>query len=350
MRDYTNVVSERYNNCEENISIYDNIYSQINNTGLYMHERFREQVCKIFRFLKSRNIDFIECKILDVGCGAGDLLRFIAELKGGSDNLYGYDLSEYRIQKAKNLNPNIKYSIGDITKFKIEDLKFDIIFAVDVFMHLNSLEQIKSSLDNIKNMLSENGVFIWYDAYWDNHFNSANNADSCGYNPNEMEQYSKQAGFEKIYYDTVFKYLDNKVNYSTAYMGDKYPFWFIEMMEEKIPGLPVNAVMIFKKSNNRISLSNYETSEKISELEKSILEAIVYIKDNINTVKSSIILELLNNCKQALEMIHELTCCEINYLFDDIALIESIIKSENNRGIERIIKIFSNDFSDFINR
>lgn len=347
MKKYKDVVRERYNKEDKISSKYDEIYSMMNNIGLQMKMKFTEEICNIFKFLKSKNIDFAQCKILDVGCGNGALLRTIAEIKENSDNLYGYDLSEYRIKQAENLNPNIKYNIGDITNFKINDKKFDIIFAVNVFMHLNTIEEIENSLKNIKDMLNENGVFIWYDAYYDNHFNAPDNSDSCGFNPNEMDEYSRKVGLDKIYYNTLYKYLDNNINYSTAYMGNKFPLWFIEMMEEKIPGLPVNVVMIFKKSDSYSEINN-ENLNKIKELKEAVEDAIKYIEFNIESEQKDTVLGLIRDCKQAILVIKKLKNCDIEYLLDDIILLENIVLSGNTRGINKIIKMFYEDFNNFL--
>ena len=106
---------------------------------------------------------------MDLGCGDGTWTRFFAELKGVTDDIYGIDLSNNRIKKAKLLNPNIKYFTDDIIDINIKNIKFDIITAIDVFSHLNTEEQIIRSLANIHNLLTENGLFLWYDIYNRNH-------------------------------------------------------------------------------------------------------------------------------------------------------------------------------------
>lgn len=347
MKNYIEVVNERYNKKKEIVSDCDNVYSMMNKIGFQMKMKFSEEVCNIFKFLKSKNIDFTQCKILDAGCGNGALLRLIAEIKENTNNLYGYDLSEYRIKQAKNLNPNIEYHIGDITNFKIKGIKFDIIFAVDVFMHLNTIEQIQASLVNIRDMLSEDGIFIWYDAYWNNHFEALENADSCGFNQDEMEEYARKAGFEKIYYNTIYKYLDNNAKYSTAYMGNIFPYWFIQIMEEKISGLPVNIVMIFQKSNDNI-FKNDGTLKKIEDIKKAIKDAVEYIEYNLTVEKNDVLLELLNDCKRGIVAINKLKTCEIEPLIDDIILLENIILSGNNRGINKVIKMFYEDLYNIL--
>lgn len=262
MKNYKDVINMRYN--REEISVYDNIYSALNPTGFYMKYKTEKVFCELFKKLNDLGSDFTEAKILDIGCGKGNFLRFVSELKQSSNMLYGVDLSEVRIAQAKSINPNIKYFIDDIVNMKDYNMDFDIITALDVFMHLNTEEQIVKALENVNINLKDNGIFIWYDGFWESHFEPLENADSCGFNPKEMEHYAKLAGFEKVFETSVFKYLYNQVENSTAYMGSKHPIWYLELMEENSPGIPVNLIMVFKKVTKKVGNTINDSSNNDS--------------------------------------------------------------------------------------
>ena len=245
MKPYKEVIKDRYNN-KKNINIYDNIYSLINPVGFYLNQKIRYIFYKIFNIIRKNDIDITKSNILDIGCGDGTWTRFFAELKGTPSGIYGVDLSNNRIKEAKTLNPNIKYLLGNITNITIKDIKFDIITAIDVFSHLSTEEEILKSLNNIYNLLTKNGMFLWYDIHNRSHFKARYNCDAYGYNKNEIIKFCKKVGFKKIYYSKIFKKIFWK--YHSAYIVNKnIHFWIISLLEKILPGSAGNLIFLFKK-------------------------------------------------------------------------------------------------------
>jgi 2-polyprenyl-3-methyl-5-hydroxy-6-metoxy-1,4-benzoquinol methylase len=140
MKAYQEVVRERYEGREKSIHIYDNQYSLINPIGFYASTKIRETFYKIFNRLRKDGIGITLQKILDVGCGGGDWTRYFAELIGSTENIAGIDLSSHRIERAKKLNPGIRYYLGDIVNLSYSK-EFNIITAIDVFSHLNTEDE-----------------------------------------------------------------------------------------------------------------------------------------------------------------------------------------------------------------
>jgi len=98
-------------------------------------------------------------KILDIGCGPGDILDFLPEV-----NYTGIDLDANYIEKAKR-----KYgSRGHFICSGIEDLKldqdshFDIVIAAGVIHHLDNV-QSKKLFSTAKKVLKPNGKFVSMD-------------------------------------------------------------------------------------------------------------------------------------------------------------------------------------------
>lgn len=95
-------------------------------------------------------------KILDLGCGNGNILKTLEE-KTDAD-LYGLDLSENMIKEAeKNLNSDVNLTIGDAEKLPYSDNKFDVVICNASFHHYTKPEIV---LKEIKRILKKNGVFI----------------------------------------------------------------------------------------------------------------------------------------------------------------------------------------------
>jgi ubiquinone/menaquinone biosynthesis C-methylase UbiE len=113
------------------------------------HINLEEEIIKEINFFKN-------IKILDVGCGNGDLLGEIKK-KYSDCELYGIDFAEGIIQNAKNLYPEINFLVDDVENLSFADNEFDIIIAKHVF-HL--VEDIPKGIKETHRCLKPKGKFI----------------------------------------------------------------------------------------------------------------------------------------------------------------------------------------------
>jgi len=99
-----------------------------------------------------RNIPLVSgARILDIGCAFGLLLK---EFPGGF-KIYGLDVSEYAISKAREENPRGIFQIADVTKKRpFPDNFFDLIIMNDIIEHLAEPEL---ALENARSMLKKGG-------------------------------------------------------------------------------------------------------------------------------------------------------------------------------------------------
>lgn len=93
-------------------------------------------------------------KILDLGCGTGDLTQEIA--KKISCNVIGSDNSEEMIIKAKEKYPTLDFFVYDACKIPFES-EFDVIFSNAVFHWIPDQNALHQS---IYNALKENGMLV----------------------------------------------------------------------------------------------------------------------------------------------------------------------------------------------
>jgi 2-polyprenyl-3-methyl-5-hydroxy-6-metoxy-1,4-benzoquinol methylase len=97
-------------------------------------------------------------KILDIGCGFGNLLKGFKDI--GYNNLTGIDISEEQIAKAIELNSRINFNCIDLISYlKSENKKFDLITVFDVIEHLEKDEALEA-LKLIHDALNANGQLI----------------------------------------------------------------------------------------------------------------------------------------------------------------------------------------------
>ncbi|CAH8292696.1 methyltransferase family protein [Mariniflexile fucanivorans] len=98
-------------------------------------------------------------KILDIGCGPGDILDFLPEV-----NYFGFDLDENYIKKAKSkYQDKGKFTCSGITDFTLPDPgTFDIVIASGIVHHLNN-QEAKKLFKTAKKALKPKGRFITLD-------------------------------------------------------------------------------------------------------------------------------------------------------------------------------------------
>jgi 2-polyprenyl-3-methyl-5-hydroxy-6-metoxy-1,4-benzoquinol methylase len=99
-----------------------------------------------------------DCRILDIGCGFGQMLMGLRDL--GYSDLNGIDVSAEAVKFCKENNLNV-FFVGDISDHKVsEDKKYDVIMMSHVLEHIPK-DQIIPTVKYIKSsLLKEGGSFF----------------------------------------------------------------------------------------------------------------------------------------------------------------------------------------------
>ena len=241
MKEYKEVVNERFNQESQN----DSIYAPTHPVGRYLKKYLFEGMLAFLSWYKKQAGAFDEKKILDLGCGDGKMLQFFTANGFNSKNAKGIDLSEKRIELAKEKVTDICFHCADAINFDLDEKDFDLIMAFDLYSHIITEDEIVLGLKNIANHLKNDGHFLWYDIYSDNHFFPPENADSWGFNKNQMIDLANKAGFKLVYNKPFFKRFFNK--YQSVYQVTRFPAPFVRFMEKILPGPPCNMLLVFMK-------------------------------------------------------------------------------------------------------
>ncbi len=113
---------------------------------------------KLYRDNLNRFIDLLplKAKILDLGCGPGNIARLLLEKQKGFQVL-GIDLSHEMINLAKKNVPSGTFQIGDIRDLSRLGNDFDAVIAAFSIVHLTNDEAF-SLIKNVDYLLKSKGL------------------------------------------------------------------------------------------------------------------------------------------------------------------------------------------------
>lgn len=156
-------------------------------------------------------------KILDVGCGTGNVL---IKLSSNRDlKLYGLDISEKMIEIAKkNLGDKAELKVGDSEYMPWEDNSFDVIVCNASFHHYPNPEKV---LIEMKRVLKSSGTLIIGDPTAPIMYRQminlcckiSNNGDYRIYSKKEIEELLIKCGFKPFNF--------KKINYKSFAINAK---------------------------------------------------------------------------------------------------------------------------------
>ena len=133
--------------------IWEKIFSE-NPWGKYPSESLIQFIARNFY-----NLNRSETHILEVGCGPGANIWYLAKEKF---NAFGIDGSETAIVQAeerlKSENLSAKFNVGDIVSLPYSDLTFDAVIDVEC-IYANDLENANKILKEISRVLKKTGLF-----------------------------------------------------------------------------------------------------------------------------------------------------------------------------------------------
>ncbi|MBI5541112.1 MAG: class I SAM-dependent methyltransferase [Bacteroidia bacterium] len=244
MKNYQDVINERF---DTEIDNNNSIYSPIHPIGKYVRKKMFGGLNVFFNEYKIKYGELSNKKLLDIGCGDGGMIEYFLTIGFFPDKIMGIDLSSNRINKAQKRNKDVQYTLADITTLNLNERKFNLITSFDLFSHLTTKEQIIKGLSNVYNHLEDDGLFLWYDIYSKDHFLPAKDADSWGFNKEQMIYLSIELGFEIVYYKTFFKNFFNR--YHSIYQVKRLSPGIVNILEAILPGMPGNIMLVFKKKN-----------------------------------------------------------------------------------------------------
>jgi len=157
------------------------LYSRFNPGHLFLVQE-RE---KRFVALLSRHgcVPLEEKRILEIGCGTGDLLRDFVKWGANPHNVAGVDLLPDRVSEALRLCPKeMRIARGNAANLSFPDGYFDLVIQSTVFTSVLD-DQVKSQMaSEMRRVVKPQGFIFWYDY----HMNNPRNPDVRGVKSKEI--------------------------------------------------------------------------------------------------------------------------------------------------------------------
>ena len=200
------------------VKSFDTQWDQVYNDGKQLNEfPFSDFVSFYFNKFKDNQS---KLNILEVGCGAGNNLEFLAQ-KG--HNVYGIDISEKVIehtkQKFSKKNLSGHFTVDTFIDLPYEDNFFDLIINRAAICHADMLNA-NIAMKECNRVLNSNGVF--YSTFYSN-FNTfkATKIDFGFYDSFEKE--FQNVGALKFYniFEITKLFEKNNFDIKNLYLSDK---------------------------------------------------------------------------------------------------------------------------------
>ena len=141
------VVKEQYKNADKL------------NTRISIHSKYSVNKTGFGNWIISHYDIKPGCRILELGCGTGDMWREHKELLEQAAEVVLTDFSEGMVEtvnRALGGIPNLSCQVADIQKIPFGDDSFDIVIANMMLYHVPQLEK---GLSEVKRVLKDNGTF-----------------------------------------------------------------------------------------------------------------------------------------------------------------------------------------------
>lgn len=116
-------------------------------------------------------------RILEVGCGSGDVLRDLIKWGAFPNSIVGMDLLEWRLSETALLCPQgVNILRGDAAAIPFAEAQFDVVMQSTVFTSVLDPKMKEMIAAEMVRVLKPAGVILWYDY----HMNNPRNPDVQG--------------------------------------------------------------------------------------------------------------------------------------------------------------------------
>jgi ubiquinone/menaquinone biosynthesis C-methylase UbiE len=155
---------------------------------------------------------------LEVGCGGGFGIRYLAEEYGGE--VTGVDIDPQQIElarKGSGYMPDIRYFEADATNLPFEDNKFDIIISLGVLHHI---ENWLDALKEVRRVVKPGGYFLYADIVYPERITTIDRSANLSFGLVTIDIEELNSFLEKFGFTTIYSQWKNRLvckNYEAVY-------------------------------------------------------------------------------------------------------------------------------------
>lgn len=163
--------------------------------------------------------------VLEPACGSANDYRFINAFGlAGFLNYYGFDLCQKNVFNAKQMLPDINFSVGNAIEIQAKDNAYDYCFVHDLFEHL-SVEAMEIAISEIRRV-TKHGICIGFFNMYDGNEHIVHAVDEYHWNKLSINKVrklltNKGSEIEVIHINT---FLSSKYGFSDTHNKNAYTF------------------------------------------------------------------------------------------------------------------------------
>jgi len=162
----------------------------------------RKRVLKLAKKLLGHIETGDETDFLEVGCGNGEVARYIARTYRG--NVIGVDVDPEQIRIARGNDdgiPHLEFFEADSTSLPFENDSFDVVLSLGVLHHISNWQD---ALEEIKRVLRGGGYFAYTDLIYPEAITKMDSSSGYSFGLvtiglEELNSFIERNGFTTIY-------------------------------------------------------------------------------------------------------------------------------------------------------
>jgi len=185
-------------------------------------------------------------KVLDIGCGNGEVLKLLKEHGIKPENIYGIDFSPEAIKNSKKNNPDVPEGnilLKNVYEKVWWDNKFDVILCTMVFEHMQKPQQ---AMRYIKNNLNVGGkLYTAVPSETDNRYDVEGLNINFWRNKDEYEQWLQTFGLEYVNVSEEYGIAGSLIHELTYLKEISFDYKYLEECKNKAD------ITIFMPMHNR---------------------------------------------------------------------------------------------------
>jgi len=156
--------------------------------------------------LAKKLLDYVktgdETEFLEIGCGNGEVAKYIARNYKG--RVVGIDIDPEQIKIARDADediPHLKYLEADSTELPFDDDSFDVILSFGVLHHIPNWDD---ALEEIKRVLRKGGYFVYADIVYPETITKMDASSDLSFgittvDIDEVDAFLQDSGFDTIH-------------------------------------------------------------------------------------------------------------------------------------------------------